>query len=79
MRATNITILSEFDYFDGEEFITFDALDVDCEKMVIRLAVTNRGRISVVDYDLKYDNDLLYFEYGLYNEKIYLSEFSSVA
>ena len=79
MRATNITILSEFDYFDGEEFITFDALDVDCEKMVIRLAVTNRGRISVVDYDLKYDNDLLYFEYGLYNEKIYLFEFSSVA
>ena len=79
MRATNIPILNEFDYFDGEEFITFDALDVDCEKMVIRLAVTNRGRISVVDYDLKGDNDLLYFEYGLYNEKIYLSEFSSVA
>ena len=79
MRATSISVLSELDYFDGEEFITFDALDVDCEKMVIRLAVTNRGRISVVDYDLKYDNDLLYFEYGLYNEKIYLSEFSSVA
>ena len=79
MRATNIPILSEFDYFDGEEFITFDALTIDCEKMVIRLAVTNRGRISVVDYDLKYDNDLLYFEYGLYNEKIYLYEFSSVA
>lgn len=79
MRATNIPILSEFDYFDGEDFITFDALAIDCEKMVIRLAVTNRGRISVVDYDLKYDNDLLYFEYGLYNEKIYLYEFSSVA
>ena len=47
--------------------------------MVISLAITNRGKISVVDYDLKGDNDLLYFEYGLYNEKIYLSEFSSVA
>lgn len=79
MRATNIPILSEFDYFDGEEFITFDALDINCEKMIIRLAVTNRGKISVVDYDLKYDNDQLYFEYGLYNERIYLSEFCNVA
>ena len=43
-------------------------------------AVTDRGRISVVTYDLLTDtNDRLYFEYGVMFERVYLDEFEEAA
>ena len=41
--------LKEFNYFDGENDITFNILDVNTEKMTITLAVTNQGKIYVID------------------------------
>ena len=71
---------TSYDYFDGEEFITFDVIAVGEEKRVIFIAVTNRGKITVNNYDLLFDkNGELYFYYGLPEVKIYLSNFEEVA
>ncbi len=71
--------LKEFNYFDGENDITFNILDVNTEKMTITLAVTDQGKIYVIDELLfKDENQNLYFEYGLNFEKIKLNDFETV-
>lgn len=71
--------LKEFNYFDGENDITFNILDVNTEKMTITLAVTNQGKIYVIDELLLKDkNQNLYFEFGLNFEKIKLNDFETV-
>ena len=71
--------LREFNYFDGENDITFNILDVNTEKMTITLAVTNQGKIYVIDELLLKDkNQNLYFEFGLNFEKIKLNDFETV-
>ena len=57
--------LSEFQFYDGEEFITFNLIDINTEKKEITVAVTDRGRISVHTFDLLEDCGRLYFEYGV--------------
>ena len=56
--------LSEFQFYDGEEFITFNLIDINTEKKEITVAVTDRGRISVHTFDLLEDCGRLYFEYA---------------
>ena len=46
--------------------------------MNITVAVTNRGRISVITYDLLRDGDCLYFEYGNFYEQIEIDNFTEV-
>lgn len=67
--------LYQFMHYDGEAFITFDVVNVSLERNEISVAVTNRGRISIVEYDLIECNDDFYFEYGSEYTKIYLSDF----
>ena len=57
--------LSEFQFYDGEEFITFNLIDINTEKKEITVAVTDRGRISVHTFDLLEDCGRLYFEYQI--------------
>ena len=72
--------LSEFEWFDGEEFITFNIVGIDAAKNKIQIAVTNRGKISVTTYDLLTDkNGRLYFEYGAMFEHVHLDDFEEVA
>lgn len=72
--------LSEFELYDGEAFITFNIVGIDLDKKEIQVAVTDRGRISVVTYDLMTDkNDRLYFEYGVMYERLYPDEFEEAA
>lgn len=72
--------LSEFRLHDGEVYITFNIVSIDTAKKEIQLAVTNRGRISVVTYDLYTDkNGKLYFEYGCMFEKIRIEDFKEEA
>lgn len=47
--------LSEFELYDGEEFITFNIVGIDAAKNEIQIAVTNRGKISVTTYDILTD------------------------
>lgn len=72
--------LSEFELYDGEAFITFNIVYVDLDRNEVNIAVTDRGRISVITYDLLKDkNGNLYFEYGVMFTRIYLDDFEEVA
>ncbi len=70
--------LSEFQFYDGEEFITFNLVDINTEKREITVAVTNRGKISVRTFDLLEDCGRLYFEYGVDYSKIDIDDFEEV-
>ena len=72
--------LSEFELYDGEAFITFNIVGIDLDRTEVQVAVTERGRISVVTYDLLKDkNGSLYFECGVMFERVYLDEFEEAA
>lgn len=72
--------LSEFEIFDGEEFITFNLVGIDTARKQAQIAVTDRGKISVITYDLMQDKDgNLYFEYGCTYQKVLLDDFMEVA
>lgn len=71
--------LNEFQFFNGEYDITFNIVDINTEKMIIKVAVSNLGKISVIEYDLKLDKDNnLYFEYGCLNDKINIDDFEHI-
>ena len=67
----------EFDFFDGESFITFTIIDVNFEKQTILVVVSNRGKVSHIEYDIHEESDdNWYFTYGYEFTKIYLSDFN---
>ena len=68
--------MQEFEYFNGEHFVTFNI--VDMTQHTITVAVTNQGRISLGTYNLYEDEKGLYFEYGRWDDIIYLDEFVNV-
>ena len=71
--------LKEFSYFDGEKDITFNILDINTDKMTITLAVTNLGKIYVIEQDLLKDKEQkLYFEFGVDFTKIQLDDFEKI-
>ena len=77
--STNQMYLREFEFFNGEYDITFNILDINTEKMTITLAVTNLGKISVIEYDLKRDTDNnLYIEFGCENSRIEIDDFEDM-
>ncbi len=71
----------EYDYFNGDHFITFDIIGINEENQKIMLAISNEGKISRDTFNLLTDkNGERYFEYGLFYEtRIYLNEFKEVA
>ena len=70
--------LSEFNFYDGEAFITFNLIDINTEKKEITVAITNRGGISVQTLDLLEDYGRLYFEYGIGFNQIDLEDFEEI-
>ena len=70
--------LHEFQIFDGEATITFNIVDLDELHNEISVAITNRGKITVVTYSLYKDDNGYYFEYGCEYQKIKLSDFKEV-
>ena len=72
--------LSEYELYDGECFITFNLVGVDLDRNELQVAVSDRGKISVVTYDLMTDKTgRLYFEYGVMFERMYLDDFVEAA
>lgn len=67
--------LKEFEYFNGIDFIKFNITDLNVVFNKITVAVTNCGRISIIDYELLEDNKGYYFEYGQDYTKIYINDF----
>ena len=71
--------LSEFQLYDGEVYVTFNIVAINTDKNEITVAISNRGRISVTNYDLLTDNNgSFYFEYGVDYEKINVNDFEVV-
>ena len=67
--------LHELEIYDGEAFIVFNIISLSMKKGEVVLALTNRGKITVVTYDLKSDEKGLYFEYGCMYEKVRIKNF----
>ena len=65
----------EYDFHNGDNFITFNIVDINADKSEITVAITDTGKISVCNYELMSDGDDLYFEYGIYCDAIYLCDF----
>ena len=77
--SINKLYLNEFQFFNGEYNITFNIVDIDTKKLIIKVAVSNLGKISVIEYDLKRDKDNnLYFEYGCQFDKISIDDFEHI-
>lgn len=71
--------MPEFDYFNGENYITFDLLEIDDDKAEITVAVSDTGIISVRTFDLYFDKtNRRYFEYGVAYTKIYIDDFTEI-
>lgn len=71
--------LQQFTYFDGEYDTTFNILDVNTDKMIIKLAVTKAGKIYTIECDLYLDRDeSLYFKFGVDNTKIKVDDFETI-
>ena len=70
--------LHEFKIHDGESWITFNIVDLNELKNEISVAVTNRGKITVVTYDLYQDENGYYFEYGCEYTKININDFKEI-
>ena len=68
--------MKEFQYFDGEAFITFNIVDLNQDKITV--AVTNRGKISMLEYDLQRDENGTYFEYDVDYARINIDDFEEV-
>ena len=68
--------MQEFEHFNGESFIKFNIVDIG--KGTITLAITNQGKITLGTYNLYEDEKGLYFEYGRWDEIVYLEEFVEV-
>ena len=75
---TNKFYIKEFQYYDGEVFVTFNIVDLQELKNEISVAITREGKISVVTYPLYEDENGFYFEYGCDYKKMNLNDFEEV-
>ena len=74
------TDVSKFSEFRKYYLSEFEWLGIDLEKGEAQVAVTDRGKISVITYDLMTDkNGRLYFEYGAMYTRIYPDDFEEAA
>lgn len=70
--------LAEYDYFDGENYITFNIIDINYMTKKITVAISNLGKITVETFDLKQTSGkkLYFFEYGyVIPEVIFIDDF----
>ena len=71
--------LKEFKFFDGENDITFNIVEINFDKRTVNIAVTDCGKIFVREYDLRQDkNGDFYFNYGRMFDEIHINEFETI-
>ena len=63
-----------FNYNDGESLVRFDVVAYCPDTKQITLAITNQGKISVLDFEVFEDQHGHFIEYGNTYEKIYIDE-----
>ena len=68
--------LAEFDFFDGDGFVTFNIIGYSLDRSEILVAVKKKKKISLVTYDILTDKtDRRYFEYDCMFDRIYIDDF----
>lgn len=70
--------LAQYDYFDGDNYITFNIIDINYMTKKIIVAISNLGKITVETFDLKQTSGkkLYFFEYGnMIPEVIFINDF----
>lgn len=71
--------MSEFQLYDTDHFITFNIIGIDFERRQITVNISNQGRLSVQTFELKGEDNALYFEYGIFDEnKIPVDDFEQI-
>ncbi|MDR0975825.1 MAG: hypothetical protein LBM01_02590 [Christensenellaceae bacterium] len=71
--------LREFSYHDGTHDITLNIVDIDFDRKEIKVAITDEGKISVLAFDLKSDEQgRLFFEYGIWLDEIAVNDFEKI-
>ena len=70
--------LSEFSFFNGNAWITFNIVDINTDKKEITVAVSDEGKVSHRTFDLKSNDEGLYFEYGVMCNKIAVNDFEHI-
>ena len=63
-----------FDFNTGESLIRFDVVAYCPNTKQITFAITNQGKISVLNFKVFEDEDGHYIEYGSTYEKIYIDD-----
>jgi len=71
--------LKEFTFFDGENDIIFNITGIDFENKTIEVAISNQGKLSVVEYDLTKDKKgNFFFIYGADRTEISIEDFKKI-
>ena len=63
-----------FGFNTGESLIRFDVVAYYPDTKQITFAITNQGKISVLDFEVFEDKNGHYIEYGSTYEKIYIDD-----
>lgn len=61
--------LKEFQFFNGENIVTLNIYYLDEQKNKITVAISYQGKIQVAEFELKRDDNGLYFEFGNIEQK----------
>ena len=67
-----------FEFNTGESLIRFDVVAYCPDTKQITFAITNQGKISVLDFVVFEDEDGHYIEYGSTYEKIYIDDVQEI-
>lgn len=70
--------MKEHRHFNGDYNIIFNLIEVNTENMTATTAINNLGKLTQQTVELRKQNDELYFEYGVMNEKIFIDDFETV-
>ena len=70
--------MKEYWHFNGDYNIIFNLIEVNTESMSAMVAINNLGKLTQQTVELRKENDALYFEYGILNDKIFIGDFVSI-
>lgn len=70
--------MKEYRHFNGDYNVIFNLIEVNNDNHTVTVAINNLGKLTQQTVELRTENDALYFEYGVMNDKMYIDDFISV-
>ncbi len=70
--------MKEYRHFNGDYNIIFNLIEVNTDNNTATVAINNLGKLTQQTIELRTENDAIYFEYGVMNDKIFIDDFVSV-